>query len=125
MPKKILVVEDSLDTREILHLYLKMEGFTVVTACDGREGLYMADSERPDIIITDINMPNLDGFELIRQLRTQKDFKDLPIIALTAYGFEERDNAIRAGANRAATKPLHLESVIDDINELLDEQKKK
>jgi CheY-like chemotaxis protein len=121
MPKKILVVEDNLDTRELFHLYLTTEGFTVVTACDGREGLYMAQAERPDLIITDMNMPNLNGIELVKQLRLLPEFKDVPIIVCTAFGIENRDNAIRAGANRAVDKPTHFESLIDDINELLNE----
>ncbi|HVG20164.1 MAG TPA: response regulator [Blastocatellia bacterium] len=125
MPKKILVVEDNLDTRELFHLYLSTEGFTVVTASDGREGLYMAQAERPDLIITDMNMPNLDGITLVRQLRAQAEFKDVPIIVCTAFGIESRDNAIRAGANRAVDKPTHFEGIIDDINELLDQPKKK
>ena len=125
MPKKILVVEDNLDTRDLLHLHLKTEGYTVFTACDGREGLYMANAERPDLIITDINMPHIDGIQLVKQLRAQGEFKDLPIIVLTAFGIEERDNAIRAGANRAIDKPTHFESLIDDVRELLDEQSKE
>ena len=125
MPKKILVVEDTLDTREVIHLYLKMEDFSVITASDGREGLYLARAEQPDLIVTDINMPNLDGLEMIKQLRSQKEFKDIPIIALTAYGIEERDASIKAGANRALDKPTNLEFLIEDIQELLKEQKKK
>jgi two-component system phosphate regulon response regulator PhoB len=122
MPKKILVVEDNLDTRQLLHYYFKAEGFDVVTAADGREGLYMATAERPDLIVTDINMPELHGIELIRQLRALSEFKNIPIIALTAYGLDERDEAIRAGANRAADKPTDLDSLVDDIEELLKEK---
>ena len=121
MAKKVLIVEDNLDMREMFHLYLKLEGFTVVTASDGREGLYMAGTERPDLIITDINMPNLDGIEMVKQLRAQPELKDIPIIVLTAFGIVERDNAIKAGANRAADKPIHIESLMKDINELLDQ----
>ena len=123
MPKKILVVEDNLDSRDLVHLYLTTEGFTVVIASDGREGLYMAGAERPDLIITDIQMPNINGIDLIKQLRAQAEFKDIPIIAFTAFGPDERDAAIRAGANRAMDKPTHFESLIEDINELLSERK--
>ena len=119
MVARILVVEDTLDTRELLHLYLKSEGFDVITASDGREGLYLARAEHPDLIITDLHMPNLDGISLVKELRAEPEFKDLPIIAFTAFGHEDRDNAIRAGANRALDKPMHFESLIDDIIELL------
>jgi len=125
MARKILVVEDNLDTREILHLYLTMDGFTVVTASDGREGLYKARAESPDLIITDINMPDYDGIKLVKELRAQPEFNHIPIIVLTAFGIEDRDNAVRVGANRAIDKPVHLESLVDDVNELLNEQKKK
>ena len=123
MPKKILIVEDNLDMRELLHLYLKSDGFTIVTAGDGREGLYMARAEDPDLILTDIHMPDLDGIEMVKQLRTQKKFKETPIIVLTAFGHEERDRAIRAGANRAVDKPTDLESLVNDVNELLELQR--
>lgn len=123
MAAKVLVVEDTLDTRELLHLYLTTAGFTVVTACDGREGLYMARAEKPDLVVTDLNMPHLDGLSLVRELRAESEFKDLPIIVLTAFGKQDRDEAIRAGANRAVDKPTDLESLIDDINELLNERK--
>ncbi|HYJ46376.1 MAG TPA: response regulator, partial [Pyrinomonadaceae bacterium] len=64
MSAKILVVEDNLDTRELIHLYLTGEGFNVITAADGREGLYLARAEKPNLIITDLNMPHLDGIAL-------------------------------------------------------------
>jgi len=123
VPKKILVVEDNLDMRELVHLYLTREGFLVVTASDGREGLYLATAEQPDLIITDINMPGLDGLEMVKQLRLQPAFKDLPILVFTAFGIVERDNAIRAGATRAADKPMDFESLIDEVNELLNQSK--
>jgi DNA-binding response OmpR family regulator len=123
MSAKVLVVEDNLDTRELLHLYLTGEGFTVITAADGREGLYLARAEKPDLIITDLNMPQLDGVTLVKELRAEAEFKDLPIIVMTAFGKQDRDDAIRAGADRAVDKPTHFESLIDDINELLTERK--
>lgn len=121
MPKKILVVEDNIDTRQMLHHYLTQAEFTVVVAVDGRDGLYMVGAERPDLIITDINMPEIDGIGMIKNLRTQSEFKDLPIIALTAYGVDERDEAIRAGANRALDKPTDLDALVIDVEELLRE----
>ena len=125
MPAKILIVEDNLDMREVLHLYLKTEGFDVVTASDGREGLYMARAEKPDLILTDIHMPELDGVSMVRELRTEPEIKDTPIIAITAFGSQQQDEAIRAGADRAINKPTHFESLIDDINELLNKRKQE
>ena len=125
MPKKILVVEDNLDTRELIHLHLTTEGFTVVTASNGREGLYLASAEHPDLIITDISMPEIDGLELVRQLRTQSEFERLPILVLTAFGADQMDQAIQAGAHRALNKPVHFDGLIDDVRELLAESNQK
>ncbi|MFY9611781.1 MAG: response regulator [Blastocatellia bacterium] len=119
--KKILVVEDNLDTRELIHLHLTTEGYTVVTASNGQEGLYLATAEHPDLIITDISMPELDGLELVRQLRTQSAFATLPILVMTSFGREQLDEAIKAGASRAVNKPVHFDGLIDDVRELLAE----
>ncbi len=66
-------------------------------------------------------MPKHDGIEMLKQLTAQSEFKDIPIIVLTAFGIVERENAIKVGANRAADKPIHIESLMKDINELLDQ----
>lgn len=118
---KILVVDDNLDTREITHLHLTIEGFSVVIAADGREGLYMAGAEHPDLIITDISMPGLNGIDLIRQLRSQAELAEVPIIVLSALGSGELNEAIRAGANRAMSKPVLLDALVDEVRELLSE----
>ena len=125
MPKEILVIEDSLDSPELIHLHLTTEGFTVVTACNGQEGLYLAGTEHPDLIITDLSMPEMDGFDLVRELRAQREFATLPILVLTAFGREEMDRAIKAGANRALNKPVHFDGLIDDVRELLAEAERR
>lgn len=124
MPTKILVVDDNLDSRDLIHLHLTTEGYTVVTASNGQEGLYLASAEHPDLIITDINMPELDGLELIRQLRTQPEFETLPILVLTAFGRDQMDQAITTGANRALNKPAHFDALLDDVRELLAESER-
>lgn len=118
MSKKILVV-DSVDTRELLHLYSKGAGYTVLVAADGGEGLYRAKADEPDLIITDITMPNLDGYGMIRELRATERFADMPIIALTAYGEEQLERAREAGATEAMTKPMNLEELVRLVNSLL------
>ena len=119
LSKKILVVDDTTDTRDILHLYLKGAGYTVFLAADGGEGLYQAKMDEPDLIITDINMPNLDGLGMIRELRAIGQFAETPIIALTAYGEEQLEKAREAGANEAMTKPMSLEELVKLVNSLL------
>jgi CheY-like chemotaxis protein len=122
--KKILVVDDNIDTRELTHLHLTTEGFTVIIAADAREGLYMADVERPDLIITDISMPGFTGIDMIKEVRRQPDLENIPIIVLTAFGREEMDEAIRTGANRAIRKPIRLDELADNVSEMLSESKR-
>jgi len=118
MPK-ILVVEDNLDTREFIHLHLTTEGLNVVLASNGQEGLYLAGVEHPDLIVTDVEMPGLDGIEMVKRLRAQRETQNIPILVLTAFGKDVMDNAIRAGANRAMAKPVLLDELMNDVRELL------
>lgn len=120
MPRKILVVDDNLDTRELTHLRLTTEGFTVVVAADGRECLYMAGAETPDLIITAISMPERDGIDMIRQIREQPDNNNVPILVLTAFGSEVVDQSIAVGATLALKKPVHLDVLLAEVRELLD-----
>jgi two-component system chemotaxis response regulator CheY len=117
--KIILVVEDTVDTRELLHLYLTKEGFTVVLAADGGEGLYRVKSDRPDLIITDINMPNLSGIDMVKQLREEPECAKTPIIALTAYGKDFSEEAIKAGATGTMQKPFEFDALIAQVRSLL------
>jgi len=120
VPSKILVVDDSDDTREMMAKLLELESFTVVTAEDGNAGLDTADAERPDLIITDVNMPRMNGIEMIRRLREQEGFATVPIMAITAYGNGVAKEALAAGANRAATKPIQFNALVVEIKELLE-----
>lgn len=123
MTEKILVVDDSRDTREMMTKLLELESFNVITAEDGRIGFDTAKAERPDIIITDINMPNLNGIEMIRLLRGEGDFGSVPIMAITAYGQNVAQEAVEAGANQATTKPIDFDKLIRGIRQLLDSAK--
>ena len=119
MARKILVIDDNADTRDLTHLHLTTEGFVAVVASDGREGLYMAVAEQPDLIITDISMPENYGIDLVKQLSVQPELENVPILVLTAFGDQEMDQAIRAGACRAMSKPVHLDSLMDEVRQLL------
>ena len=120
---KILVVDDNLDTRELTHLHLTTEGFSVVIAVDGREGLYMARAENPDLIITDISMPGLSGIEMIKELRATPELQNTPVMVLSALGSAEMDEAIKAGADRAMNKPVLLDSLVDEVRDMLSRNK--
>ncbi|PYP86956.1 MAG: hypothetical protein DMF61_12245 [Blastocatellia bacterium AA13] len=120
MPKsKILVVDDTLDTRELIHLHLTSEDFDVILAANGQEGLYLANAERPDLIITDVEMPKLNGIEMIKELRVRPGSQSIPILVLTAATQEVMDDAIRTGATRAISKPLLFDELVADVKELL------
>jgi CheY-like chemotaxis protein len=116
---KILVVDDSDDTREMMAKLLELEAFAVVTAADGRIGLNVAAHEHPDLIITDINMPNLNGIEMIKELRNDAGFTGVPIMAITAYGNGVAKEALEAGADCATTKPVQFNKLIVEIRRLL------
>jgi len=116
---KILVVDDSDDTRDMMAKLLELESFDVVTAEDGYDGLDVANAEQPDLIITDINMPNLNGIEMIKELRRRTAFEQIPIMAITAYGNGVAREALDAGANRATTKPVQFVSLLGEIRDLL------
>ena len=118
MPK-ILVVEDTADTREILHLYLTREGFEVIVAADGDEGLRLALASRPDLIVTDLTMPRMDGVQLIKHLRNEPGFALIPIIAMTAYGKGFCEDAIEAGATDTIQKPFEFGPFIAQVKSLL------
>ena len=120
MSKKVLIVEDNVDTREVIALLLQMEGFDVITAQDGQDGISAARTERPDLIITDLNMPRLNGIEMIKILRGQRDFDDVPIVALTAYGSELAHKAVEAGANHSMRKPVAFDLFISDLRRSFD-----
>jgi CheY-like chemotaxis protein len=118
LPAKILVVEDDADQRQLLVLMLKWEGYTIFTAGDGNEGLEKARENAPDLIISDITMPNLDGITMVQALRDMPDFKRTPILMVSAYGSGNLRDALNAGANQIMRKPLDFSALMTTIREL-------
>ena len=119
MPKKILVVEDNPDARNSIESILTLSGLNVILAADGQEGLEQAEQEVPDLIITDIAMPRLNGLGLIQELRKRPDLKDIPILAVTSYGMEKAMEAIKSGANRALARPVQNHLLLVFVFDLL------
>ena len=119
MPK-ILVVEDNLTTRTLMVEYLQRRGFAVIAADNGLEGVKTASSERPDLVLMDVNMPELDGWEAARQIHASAGLETLPIIALTAHALsDDRRHAIEAGCIDYHTKPVQFESLLKQIEQAL------
>lgn len=119
MSSKILIVEDHAETRHLLGALLEIEGYNIVCAQDGQEGFESARQESPDLIVTDIGMPRVDGIELIRMIREDSSCRSVPVIVVTAYGDSACSKAIEIGANAAIDKPLQFDSLLDLIRKLL------
>jgi len=106
MPKKILVVEDDTDNRRIVSKVLTVEGYQVLEATDGVEALRQARAERPDLILMDLAMPNMDGWEATRQLKSAPDTRAIPVVALTAVAMRgDEEQARAAGCDDYVSKP--------------------
>jgi len=118
--KKILLVEDNEMNRDMLSRRLVRNGFEVVMAVDGEQGVAMAQSERPDLILMDMSLPVVDGWEATRRVRASEATSAIPIIALTAHAMSgDREKAIDAGCNDYDTKPIEMPRLLDKINALL------
>ena len=119
MPK-ILLVEDNELNRDMLSRRLARHGFDVVIAVDGAEGVAMAAAERPDLILLDLSLPVMDGWEAARRIRDQESGSAVPIIALTAHAMEaDRALAEAAGCDDYDTKPIELPRLLEKMRSLL------
>jgi DNA-binding response OmpR family regulator len=113
----VLVVEDDPEVRRTLELVLTYAGYAVVQAADGRSGLRAVHSERPDVVVLDIGLPGLDGWQVLQRLR---DLSDLPVLLLTAHGAEaEKVRGLRAGADDYLTKPFGNAELVARVQALL------
>jgi len=118
MPK-ILIVEDNEENRDALSRRLQRRGFEIVMAADGKAGVAMAQTEKPDLVLMDMNMPELDGWEATRQIKAG-DTPSLPVIAITAHAMSgDRDRALEAGCADYHTKPVDFPKLLAQIEALL------
>ena len=117
---KILLVEDNEMNRDMLSRRLKRKGYEVVIAVDGQEGVNMATSESPAVILLDMSLPIMDGWEAARQLKADPDTKGIPILGLSAHAMTpDRDKAIAAGCDDYDTKPVDIKRLLGKIQDLL------
>jgi len=118
-PGRILVVEDNTDSRDILAKLLRMCGYEVTSASDGESGYAAALHQVPDLIITDINMPVMDGIELLKKVRNEGLLAKTAVLVVTAFGGEAAREAVEAGADASAAKPFDFDGFIDTVESLL------
>jgi two-component system cell cycle response regulator DivK len=120
VPVKILLVEDNEMNRDMLSRRLLRNGFDVVMAVDGQQAVDMASSESPAIILMDMSLPVIDGWEATRQVKANAATKDIPVIALTAHAMAEDEAKARAaGSDDFDTKPVDIQRLVGKINALL------
>jgi len=120
MSKLILVVEDQEDNRRIMRDLLTSAGYEVIEAVTGEEGVTAAETHRPDLILMDIQLPGLDGYEATRQIKANPDLEHIPIIVVTSYALSGDDvKAFEAGCNAYVSKPFSPRELLAKIREYL------
>jgi two-component system cell cycle response regulator DivK len=117
---RVLLVEDNEMNRDMLSRRLTRRGFEVIFAVDGQQGVDLARTERPDIILMDMSLPVLDGWEATRRVKADDATRSVPVIGLTAHAMSgDREKAIEAGCDDYDTKPVELDRLIGKIERLL------
>jgi len=120
MTKRILIIEDQEDNRAIMRDVLSSAGYALIEAVDGEEGVKLARSERPDLILMDIQLPVLDGYEATRQIRAIDELKCIPIIAVTSYALSgDEARARSAGCDSYVAKPFSPRELLTKVREFL------
>jgi len=120
MTKKILVIEDNPANMKLMLAALKLQGYQLLQTTDGQEALKIATTDNPDLIIMDMQLPKISGWETTKQLRAMPKFSSTPIVAVTAYAMKGDENkAIEAGCNAYLAKPINIRELRRVITELL------
>lgn len=120
MSRRILVVEDHEDNRQILRALLKSAGYQMLEAEDGEAGLELASKERPDLILMDIQLPKMDGYEATRRLKADQQLRAIPVIVITSYALSgDEEKAKAAGCDAYVTKPYSPRQLLSKIKEFL------
>ena len=124
MAKSILIVDDCKTTRKIIALYLKDAGYRTIMASNGVEAIEKLISEKIDFIVSDLNMPQMDGIELIKWIRSNATFKNVPLIILSTEQDDlSRINGINTGASAFLTKPITKEHLVNEVRNIFDNEK--
>lgn|SRR5262245_58292189 len=124
MSPKILVVEDSFETRDSLTILLELCGYDVIVANDGQEGLVRALGDNPDLIVTDVRMPSVNGIEMLREFRKHHSHNAVPVLVVTGYSKDYAKEAFAAGADQVMAKPFNPEELLRLVSRLLNKNAK-
>jgi CheY-like chemotaxis protein len=117
---KILLVEDNEMNRDMLSRRLERRGYEVVVAVDGEDGVARATAEAPDVIVMDLSLPGIDGWEATRRLKAAEGTRQIPVVALTAHAMAgDREKALAAGCDDFDTKPVDLKRLLEKIHTLV------
>ena len=117
---KILIVEDNEMNRDMLSRRLQRKGFEIVMAEDGQQGVDMSKSENPDVILMDLGLPVMDGWQATTTIKAEESTKNIPIIVLTAHAMAgDREKALDSGADEYDTKPIEFKRLLGKINDFL------
>jgi two-component system chemotaxis response regulator CheY len=120
MKKTILTVDDSMSVRKFIALSLKSGGYRVISAVDGMDALEILPKEKVDLVITDLNMPNVDGFELVRTIRQNTTYSELPIIILSSLADAQYiERGMQAGANSYIVKPFNMKKIQYEVSKYI------
>jgi CheY-like chemotaxis protein len=119
-PGRILVVEDNMDTYELIRFILERNGYETFLAMNGRDGMNAARKQKPDLILMDLSMPEMDGWEATRRIKKEPKTASIPLIAVTAHALPgDRQRALEAGCNEYITKPMDLSELVQMVDRLL------
>jgi two-component system, cell cycle response regulator DivK len=117
---RILIVEDNMDNYELVRIVLERAGYDVFLAVNGRDGVDAARAQKPDLILMDLGMPEMDGWNATQKLKANEETKSIPLYALTAHTLPaERKRAILAGCDGYVAKPIHMKGFLDVVEEAL------
>lgn len=117
---RILIVEDNMDNYELVRIVLERAGYDVFLAVNGRDGVDAARAQKPDLILMDLGLPEMDGWKASQKLKSNEETKSIPLYALTAHTLpQERKRAILAGCDGYVAKPIHMRGFLDIVEEAL------
>lgn len=120
MSARILIAEDHPPSLELMRYLLGAHGYTTLSATNGREAIDGARQERPDLIICDLQMPEVDGYEVVRELKQDPDLRGVPLLAVTAFSMlGDREDVLRAGFDGYFSKPIEPENFVSAIEQFL------